>query len=112
MVNSRPQRASKNHIDKTESWVTYRDGDCEWVVYRWGGEGTGVLEDWEISVKSLGKMGQYFCPHFLHLFSKILTEGAALTVTGAYSSIAQPSPKTLNLSFGGGSYLEEYFGAL
>ncbi len=82
------------------------------MVYRWGGEATGVLKDWEISIKSLGKMGKYFCPHFLQIFSKILTEGAALTDAGAYSSIAQPSPKTLNLSFGGGSYLGEYFGAL
>ncbi len=40
---------------------------------------------------------------FSNRFLKTLTVGAV--TTGAFSSLSQPSPKTLALSFGGGSHL-------
>ncbi len=67
-----------------------------------------MLEDWEISVKSLGKMGKYFCPHFLHPFLENIDRRSC---PDGCRGLFQYT-KTLNLSFGGGSYLGEYFGAL
>ncbi len=71
MVKSRPQRAWKNHIDKTESWVAYRDGDCLCVVVR--GLGRWAFSQWG---KTSGQT-------FSNLFLKTLTEGAVTTEAGS-----------------------------
>ncbi len=54
-------------MDKTWSWLTYRDDNCEWVVCRWKGGGVGK---WGVgvSVQSMGEVGKGFCPNFLQPF--------------------------------------------
>ncbi len=68
MVNSWPQRAWRNHIDWTGSWVTYRHGDCA------GGWGLG----WWLFSK-LGTWGKTSVQILSNLFLKILTKEEVTT---------------------------------
>ncbi len=66
MVKSRPQRARRNHIYESWSWIAYRDGSLMGGVQV--GRGLVGKRRGGVSVQSMGEMGKDFGPNLLQPF--------------------------------------------